>query len=207
MATKRSKTEEQPNVGAGHELDVTAIQLKRRREELGLSIVDLHKATGIARTALHDYEAGRYKPGLTEIRKLCAALRVTPNRLVVGRDDLERQPTALEETFGVGPQDVRLVKLVRLTSMLPPDEQEAVMTLVLGLVTSRYAKARVTEEMSAVDLAMGITNLMTKATKEGVADKVTPEYAAKAIGEVAPDLVSEERAKQAAERKPRKPAK
>ena len=44
---------------------------------------------GIARTTLRGYELGVYKPGIRELRVLCQALGVSPNKLIFGEDTNE----------------------------------------------------------------------------------------------------------------------
>lgn len=207
--TKRSKAAAQPSPGDPGEIDATALQLKRRREELGLSVVELHKTTGIARTALHDYEAGRYKPGLTEIRKLCDALKITPNRLVLGRDDVEKPPSAIEEMLGAGPEALKMMKVMRMVFLLPEEERDALTTLVMGLVTSRYPRARVDKELESVELLYGVTNAMAAVRNMKPGEEINQEFVEEKIREVAPDLVSEERRKRVEEErsKSKKPAK
>jgi transcriptional regulator with XRE-family HTH domain len=68
--------------------DSVAIELKKAREAKGLTFSDLHRLTAISRTTLHDYESGRSMPGAKELVKLCQVLEVTPNRLLLGMDDL-----------------------------------------------------------------------------------------------------------------------
>lgn len=93
--------------GGMESMDSVAIELRKAREAKGLSFSDLHRLTAISRTSLHDYESGRSKPGAKELVKLCQVLEVTPNRLLLGSEDLTTQ------SGGV------LVALVRMAKAKP----------------------------------------------------------------------------------------
>lgn len=78
-----------PSTSAATDVDQTdalPAELKNAREAKGLSFSDVHRVTGISRTTLHDYESGRSKPGAREIVKLCDALEISPNRLLLGSE-------------------------------------------------------------------------------------------------------------------------
>lgn len=66
--------------------DSLGLELKQAREGKGLSLSALGATTGISRTALHQYETGKTKPGAREIIKLCQALEISPNRLLLGHE-------------------------------------------------------------------------------------------------------------------------
>lgn len=67
--------------------DGVATELRIAREAKKLSIADLHRLTGLSRTALHQYEAGTRKPGARELVLLCRALEVSPNRVLLGTEE------------------------------------------------------------------------------------------------------------------------
>lgn len=100
--------------------DGIATELKIAREAKGYSFADLHRLTGLSRTALHQYESGARKPGARELVLLCKALEVSPNRLLLGT----------EEPF-VGTSGV-LAPLVRLAKTEP---QKALGVAVLMMPT------------------------------------------------------------------------
>ena len=180
--------------GEAPPLDVIAIQLKASREARGLSVSQLHTATGIARTALHDYEAGRYKPGANEIRKLCEALGITPNKLLTGRDNPESPKTPLEEVFGSGSENRQVMKAGQLLLMLPPDERDAFFKLLLSLVSSRYPAEKVREAMEQIEVVAGVLNVMASRVTDPDAP-IDTELVKKHVAQINPDLVSDERTK------------
>jgi transcriptional regulator with XRE-family HTH domain len=77
--------------------DSISFQLQRARLELDMSVVELSRQTGISKTVLHGYERGRTKPGAREIRLLSAALKVSPNRLILGSEDFVSDKPDLTE--------------------------------------------------------------------------------------------------------------
>lgn len=80
-----------PEVGIGD-------RIRQARESKGLTQEALSRMTvscdpegkGISRSVLAYYEKGKYKPGARELRVLYLALGITPNWLVLGKDDPER---------------------------------------------------------------------------------------------------------------------
>lgn len=123
---------------AADKTDALPLELKSAREAKNLTFSDLSRATGISRTALHDYESGRSKPGARELVKLCEALQVTPNRLLLGSEN------PIPGTSGV------LVALLNL-SREKPEKALALSMMLLPL-------------MSAVLKAVGNETLLALAT-------------------------------------------
>lgn len=67
--------------------DGIATELRIAREAKAYSFADLHRLTGLSRTALHQYESGARKPGARELLLLCKALEVSPNRILLGTEE------------------------------------------------------------------------------------------------------------------------
>jgi transcriptional regulator with XRE-family HTH domain len=178
---------------SGQPMDIIAIQLKASREARGVSISQLHSDTGIARTALHDYEAGRYKPGANEIRKLCDALGITPNKLLTGRENPQTPPTPLEKVFGSGSENVQVMKAGQLLLMLPLEEREAFYKILMGIVSSRYPAEKVKAAMEQMEIMAGIMNIAA-ARVDNPSEEVSDEAVKKRMAEINPELVSDERA-------------
>lgn len=73
-------------------------RIRQARESKGFTQESLSRLTasrdpegkGISRSVLAYYEKGKYKPGSRELRILFLALGVTPNWLILGKDDPER---------------------------------------------------------------------------------------------------------------------
>lgn len=58
--------------------DGIGLRIKATREARKLSLTDMHNKTGLSRTVLTNYEAGRHKPGAREIKLICDALQISP---------------------------------------------------------------------------------------------------------------------------------
>lgn len=131
-----------------------AAELAFARSKAGLSHSELNRITGISRTVLIGYEAGRTKPGAKEIRLLCDALKVTPNRLIYGSEELH-----LGENFGllfdnINPDDrTASIKLAGLMLMLSKEERLALLTLARSILVERHGK-QVLETFSAITLSI-----------------------------------------------------
>lgn len=139
MVVKRKKTlepsvESPPAADSGDKVD---IELRKAREEKGLSLADLHRQTAISRTTLHDYESGRSKPGAREIRLLCDALGVTPNRLIYGTEAPFEEKSRLHKFLGFTGEDQAVMRLAMLFQMLSRDERDAWVTLLSGSIKAR----------------------------------------------------------------------
>lgn len=68
-------------------MDGIATEIRNAREAKAYSFADLHRLTGLSRTALHQYESGARKPGARELLVLCKALEVSPNRILLGTEE------------------------------------------------------------------------------------------------------------------------
>src|SRR6185436_9503453 len=62
-------------------------EIEKARNRSGLSRREVSNRTSISRTVLIGYETGRTVTGAREIRLLCDALKITPNRLLYGKDE------------------------------------------------------------------------------------------------------------------------
>jgi transcriptional regulator with XRE-family HTH domain len=119
-----------------------AAELARARSNAGLSHSDLHRLTGISRSVLFGYENGRTKPGAREIRLLCDALKVTPNRLIYGSDDtpFEAGASPFPEWLEFDSQDYGTVNATMLMMMLSKEERSALFTLAYSILEARRGK-------------------------------------------------------------------
>lgn len=148
--TDKKKAESSP----APQLGGIAAELAFARAKAGLSHSELNRITGISRTVLIGYEAGRTKPGAKEIRLLCDALKVTPNRLIYGSEELH-----LGDQFGllldnINPDDRSAsIKLGALMLMLSKEERSALLTLARSILVERHGKQTL-ETFSAVTLSI-----------------------------------------------------
>lgn len=77
-------------------------QLKQWREKRGLSVRKLGALSGVHFVSIVKIENDRLDPQLSTIRKLCAALRVSPNQLlgVADRPQKRRRSHGADQAEG-----------------------------------------------------------------------------------------------------------
>ena len=85
-------------------------QLRRRREELGISRAELAEKLGVSRSAIGNYETGVSAPKEEVLLQLFDALQVDPNYLY--RDSFRAQEP------GVSEEELRLVKKYRRLNLM-----------------------------------------------------------------------------------------
>jgi transcriptional regulator with XRE-family HTH domain len=105
------------DINEGLLYEILGERLKQRRLEAGLTQAQLADAAGVLRTSVTNIEAGRQKPPLHLLYRMCVALDVEvssilpPNEEVAGEsavpfgiyDDSDELPPQLAELFkGVG---------------------------------------------------------------------------------------------------------
>lgn len=121
--------------------NTVSIELKRAREAKNLSHTDLYRLTGISRSVLSGYETGRTKPGAKEIKLLCEALSVNPNRLLFGSEEpfkpykglrglarMRKSPAGMALYIGLMPI---------MMATLDDDQMEAILTILISMVEAR----------------------------------------------------------------------
>lgn len=120
--------------------DGIGIRLKAAREAKGMAQSDLHSKTGLSRTVLINYEAGRHKPGARELRLLCDALEVSPNHLIYGTEEPHSKSAGLADTV-LNMGDAALIPAAflgpMLGAMLGKDDTRTILTLVESLLKAK----------------------------------------------------------------------
>lgn len=118
-----------------------AAELAFARSKTGISHSELHRITGISRTVLIGYENGRTKPGAKEIRLLCDALKVSPNRLIYGSDEPQFNDEFSLFCDNINSDDHKsAVMLGTLLLMLSKEERSALLTLARSILVERHGK-------------------------------------------------------------------
>lgn len=115
-------------------------QLLAAMKRRGLSVSDLHKATGISRTVLLAYTRGNYAPGARELKLLSEHLEVSPTVLLFGSEDTKNSPYRIGE-IALSSEGARLITFLMLTSQLTRKEQESLLTLTESIVQGRNPEA------------------------------------------------------------------
>lgn len=136
---KQEKSQGKPSLPPSIE-DGIGIRLKAAREGKGLSQSDLHNKTGLSRTVLINYEAGRHKPGARELRMLCDALEVSPNQLLYGTEEPHSRTTGLADTIlNMGQAAIAPTLLIApmLGSMLGKDDTRMLLNLIESLLKAK----------------------------------------------------------------------
>lgn len=127
------------------QLDIVAIELRRAREAKGLTHTDLHRLTGISRSVLFGYEAGRTKPGAKELKLLSQALQVNPNRLLFGDDEPFKPRTGLRAIAKLRNSPMGIVAAMMIFPIvfatLDDDQLESLLTLLSSLIEVRNKEA------------------------------------------------------------------
>lgn len=121
-----------------------------------MTVSDLHRETGISRTVLQGYEAGRFVPGGMELKKLCQVLKVTPNRILFGEESpLENKPL-LASYIGDVSKATGTAKLAIALQVLSSEELAALLSLVESIVIGRVGGAKNLQKLlNAADLLIG----------------------------------------------------
>lgn len=168
------------DVGESPKIDQFAIELRRARELRGLSHSDLHRATGISRSALLAYETSRRKPSIREIRLLCDAIQVTPNRLIYGTEEPFKARKGIQTLAKLKGSPAGLAFSVMgmplLMGALDEEKAEALLTVIGAMLEANdkdaYRKVVAFSEAMGEELGAGTPAEIAEANKR-LSD---PEY-------------------------------
>lgn len=117
------------------------LRIKAAREAHKLSQMDMHNRTGLSRTVLINYEAGRHKPGAREIRLICDTLQVSPNYLIYGTEEPHKIEEGLSQRLlhlSGGDAFMHLSVLVPvLAALLGHDEKRLILDLTETIIKAK----------------------------------------------------------------------
>lgn len=137
--TEKEKPQTEPTPPKEIE-DGIGIRLKAARELKGLSQSDLHNKTGLSRTVLINYEAGRHKPGARELRLICDALEISPNYLIYGSEEPHRRGSGLVDTL-LGASALSKANASMLVPMcfaiLGKDDSRALLSIIESMLKAK----------------------------------------------------------------------
>lgn len=148
-----------------------ASELIKARNDLGLTQSQLATKSGLSLSALKAYESGRNMPGARELRELCQALQVSPNKLLFGKE-LPFEPRSIMDQLTNGESENDAVARARgmmLFCLLASDEREAIFTLARSLAVARHGMEEVKQALLSADAMIGMARGMFKATDEALA--------------------------------------
>jgi len=151
------------------ELDALSVAIGRniaaRRQEISMTGSDLHRATGITRSALTNYEKGRHQPRAAELMKICEALECSPNRLLYGTDETKADRSLGVAFVDTGDDYKNTVRMVFALLALRKSDRDAVMRLVASLIEGYGGKENFDAMARVADV---IAESMTPVLEEAV---------------------------------------
>ncbi|WP_162240432.1 MULTISPECIES: helix-turn-helix domain-containing protein [unclassified Acidovorax] len=150
-----------------------ASELIGARAERGLTQGQLSTKSGLSLSAIKAYEAGRNMPGARELRELCQALQISPNKLLFGSEaPFKSQSIADLLVDGEAEDDhVARGRASFLLGLLAADERNAVVTLLRSLALARHGEAKVREVLLSADMIVGMGREMGRLTRDAVVSK------------------------------------
>lgn len=134
-----------------------ASELIKARTDLGFTQSQLSTKCGLSLSAIKAYESGRNMPGARELRELCQALQVSPNKLLFGKE-LPFEARTVMDALTNGESEDELVSRTRAMMMfclLASDECESIMTLARSLAIARHGLEKVKETLLGADFMAG----------------------------------------------------
>lgn len=123
--------------------DGIAVRIRAARESNGMSQSELHNKTGLSRTVLINYEAGRHKPSARELKLLCDALEVSPNYLIYGTEETHSKSDSFTDLILSlkGESAVIATTLIpTIASVLGTDDIRSIINLVESLIKAKSPK-------------------------------------------------------------------
>jgi transcriptional regulator with XRE-family HTH domain len=199
---------DQPSKGAGDSSSdklTLAPELIQARERLGLTQAQLAAESGLSLASIKGYETGRTLPGARELRRLCTALRITPNKLIFG-DEAPFSAGRESEVFA-GPYGITVHRnrIRLLADHLTSDEAASFASLMSALVLARHGKETALDTEEVADLMSGfqviagggpfVSDLFRLITRDPTVARQVAEALKKAAGvasgEIRPDEAGE----------------
>ena len=150
-----------------------ASELISARAKIGLTQGQLARASGLSLSAIKAYESGRNLPGARELRELCQALQISPNKLLFGTEaPFKAQSMADLLVDGEAEDDqVSRGRASFLLGLLAADERNAVVTLLRALALARHGEAEVKEVLLSADMVVGMGREFGRLTRDARTDK------------------------------------
>lgn len=150
-----------------------ASELIKARTERGLTQSALAQRSGLSLSAIKAYEAGRNLPGARELRELCQALQVSPNKLLFGTEEpFKDSAPALD--MPAENEHVRAARVAALMALLSQNESASIATLVHALTIARHGEEKVREVLLSTDLMVGMMREVVSQGNETLATGAAP---------------------------------
>lgn len=148
-----------------------ASELIKARAELGLTQSQLATESSLSVSAIKAYEAGRNMPGARELRELCQALQVSPNKLLFGRELPFEARSVMNAIVDTESEDdaVARGRATELLFLLASDERQAILTLAHSLAIARLGEEEVSKRLIGADAFLGVMREILLATRDAMA--------------------------------------
>ena len=145
-----------------------ASELIKARAEMRLTQAQLAEKSGLSLSAIKSYESGRNMPGTRELRELCQALQISPNKLLFGTElPFEQRTMAnLLVDFDTDNHAVVRMRLAMLANMLASDEQLALITLANSIAVARHGEEKVRTSLKDADAMAGMGRVIIESMAE-----------------------------------------
>lgn len=118
-------------------------------------------------------------PGARELRELCQALTISPNKLLFGSEAPFRERSYADLLTDVEAEDdqVSRGRATFLLTLLSSDERNAILTLARALALARHGESKVKEVMQAADAVVGVSREFGKLTRDAIVsgEGINPE--------------------------------
>jgi transcriptional regulator with XRE-family HTH domain len=147
-----------------------ASELVKARAEISLTQAQLADKSGLSISAIKSYESGRNMPGTRELRELCQALQISPNKLLFGTE-LPFEQRTVANMLVDGDTDNHAafrIRLALIANMLASDERLALLTLANSIAVARHGEEKVKEILTNADVMAGIGRAFSQATRDAL---------------------------------------
>lgn len=150
-----------------------ASELIKIRSERGLTQALLSQKSGLSLSAIKAYESGRNMPGARELRELCQALQVSPNKLLFGTETPFAATTVANLLIDADTEDqlVKRMRLGMLSSLLSSDERASLHVLAESIAIARHGESKVRETIKVADLMAGMGRSLMQITRDSIVTK------------------------------------
>jgi len=174
--------------------DRIGARITKARRDAKLTSTELSTRLGITRATLSNYEKGKHKVDATMLRKICTELKVSPNRLIFGVDNVKQAKFPKYRLFdpdNTGEINVIAGRFSIGLMALEKDDRDAFLSLVASLLEAQMGTKSLGELKMIMDALCnsGIIEEL-ESNESGVLDDITKTFADK-INESGIDISGE----------------
>lgn len=142
----------EPVRGTSAPLDIIATSLRRERDRAGLSLTELARRAGVAKSTLSQLEAGQGNPSVETLWALCAALGIPFSQVVA-----PAAPSVRVVRAGEGPsvRSEQIDYTARLLASCPPNARRDIYVVTAEPGAPREAQAHVPGTLEHLIVSQG----------------------------------------------------